>query len=429
MGAHGGLPWRCASLRAMSAAYDLWGSVTRVLQLSSTLHGGGAVAAAARIAHSVDPYVDLGLLMGGSGLSSRLRSLPRSTALHLQQSSNSVHRSVNVIPSSVARNSNLRSTDVIHLHWVGDELLSVRQIGALSTAVPVVWTLHDTWAFTGADHHPKDESDNRYRAGYTQESRLPGDGRIDVDAWVFRRKLKAWKSPIWLVAPSSYIQNMANESYLASSWPTTVIPNPLDTDVYRPLEDGEQIVARAELGLPADVPVVLFGSASRAAHTKGMDLLAKALERLRIRLPGATFATFGPVAEDLPDWVRQLGYVDSEEQLRRLYSAADAVVVSSRFETFSQVAAEAQACGTPVAAFATSGLLDVVEDGVTGFLAEPYEPEALAEAMIRVIEAGPRMREAARKRAERLWAMDVVGRQYVAWYEQAISEFHSNLNR
>ena len=347
----------------------------------------------------------------------------------MQKSSNPVHRSVNVLGSGLVRTDVAQRCDVLHLHWLGSETLSVREISYVSAAVPAVWTLHDTWAFTGADHHPKDESDIRYRVGYTRGSRLPGDGRIDVDAWVFRRKLKAWKSPMWLVAPSSHVQTMANESYLASSWPTTVIPNALDTDVFRQLAEAERSVARAGFGLPAEGPLILFGSASRAAHTKGMDLLAEALERLRIRLPEATFATFGPVAEDLPGSIQQLGYVDDEEVLRRLYSAADAVVVSSRFETFSQVAAEAQACGTPVAAFATSGLLDVVEDGVTGFLAEPYEPEALAESVIRVIDAGPRMRDAARDRAERLWAMDVVGRQYVAWYEQAIAEFHSNLRR
>lgn len=403
--------------------------MTRVVQISATSTAVGASAASERIGQSIGPFVaDLRSVFSRRSLT-RFRDIPKWVALHVQKSSNPVHRSLNVVPSGVLKNTDLTSVDTIHLHWIGDEVLGVQEIARLARRVPIVWTLHDTWAFTGADHHPKDETDIRYRVGYTRASRLPGDGRIDVDAWVFRRKLRAWKSPMWLVAPSSYVMKMANESYLASSWPSTVIPNPMNVGVFRPLEVDSRSAVRAEFGLSGNGPLIVFGSGSRAAHTKGIDLLAEALERLRVRLREASFATFGPVAEDLPGWVQQLGYVDDEEHLRKLYSAADVVLVSSRFETFSQVAAEAQACGTPVAAFATSGLLDVVEDGVSGFLAEPYDPEALAEAAIRAIDAGPRMREVARERAERLWAMDVVGRQYVAWYEQAIAEFHSNARR
>jgi len=102
------------------------------------------------------------------------------------------------------------------------------------------------------------------------------------------------------------------------------------------------------------------------------------------------------------------------------------VVVPSRFETFSQVAAEAQACGTPVAAFATSGLLDVVSEGETGFLAQGFDPLGLASAAQRVLTAGEPMRRAARERAERLWAIPVVGKQYADWYERAIREFHES---
>jgi glycosyltransferase involved in cell wall biosynthesis len=230
---------------------------------------------------------------------------------------------------------------------------------------------------------------------------------------------------MWLVAPSRYVKQMAEGSYLASSWPVTVIPNPLDVDVFKPLDGGARLKARIEFGLPPEAPLILFGSGSRSAYTKGIDLLVQSLQVTHDRLPTTAFATFGPVDDALPGWVTQLGYIHDEQLLADLYASSDVVIVSSRFETFSQVASEAQACGTPVAAFATSGLLDVVDDGVTGFLADPYDPVSLADAVCRVIEAGSAMRHAARERAERLWAMPVVGRQYADWYEQAIGEFHA----
>ena len=328
-----------------------------------------------------------------------------------------------MIPSSIGKSTGA-AFDAVHLHWVGDELLSVQQIGTLARTIAVVWTMHDTWAFTGAGHHPKDETDFRYRVGYAKESRLPGDGRIDVDAWVFRRKLRAWKTQMWLVAPSSHVMEMAQESALASSWPVTVIPNPVDCEVFTAAAPQERVDLRRALKAKGHEPLIVFGSGARAADTKGMDLLAAALTELRGRTPDAHFVTFGPESDDLPDWVGQIGFIDDESSLRDLYAAADVVLVSSRFETFSQVAAESQACGTPVAAFATSGLLDVVAHGETGFLAQGFDPVALVTAAEQVLAAGEPMRSAARDRAERLWAMDVVGRQYADWYEVAIREFH-----
>ena len=386
---------------------------------------GGASAATLRIAESVERYVGSSNVIEPTQQGRLMATWPHWLALHIQRSSNPVHRSVNIMGSKVWADSDLRAADVAHLHWVGDELLSVRQIGDLARRLPVVWTMHDTWAFTGADHHPKDETDTRYRVGYTKQSRLPGDGFIDVDAWVFRRKLRTWKSPMWLVAPSSHIMKMAQESMLASTWPVTVIPNPVECDVFIPASSQERVDLRRRLGVHGDESVILFGSGSRASYTKGMDLLAASLQELRARVPDARFITFGPESNELPQWVDQIGVVDNEASLRDVYAAADVLLVSSRFETFSQVAAEAQASGTPVAAFATSGLLDVVVHGETGFLARDFDSVALAETAQQVLAAGEPMRTSARERAERLWAMPVVGQQYAHWYEQAIREFHA----
>mgnify|MGYP003565430864 FL=1 len=228
---------------------------------------------------------------------------------------------------------------------------------------------------------------------------------------------------MWLVAPSSHVMRMARVSVLASSWPVTVIPNRVDCEVFTAVSSPHRVGLRRKLGVEGAEPIILFGSGSRAAYTKGMDLLEGSLRELRNRLPHARFITFGPESNELPNWVDQIGFVADESSLRKLYAAADVVLVLSRFETFSQVAAEAQACGTPVAAFATSGLLDVVSEGETGFLAKAFDSLALADAAERVIAAGEPMRQAARERAERLWAMPVVGKQYADWYEQAIREF------
>ena len=84
----------------------------------------------------------------------------------------------------------------------------------------------------------------------------------------------------------------------------------------------------------------------------------------------------------------QVGLISFSDDLslRLLYSAADVMVVPSIQEAFGQTASEAQACGTPVAAFKIGGLLDVVSHKETGYLADPYDPKSLAYGINWIIE-------------------------------------------
>ena len=82
-------------------------------------------------------------------------------------------------------------------------------------------------------------------------------------------------------------------------------------------------------------------------------------------------------------------------------------MLPSRQDNLPNTGLEAHACGTPVVAFKTGGLPDIVDDRVTGALAEPFEPASLAACIRWVLEDEQRLQQlgsAARARAERLWA-------------------------
>ena len=105
------------------------------------------------------------------------------------------------------------------------------------------------------------------------------------------------------------------------------------------------------------------------------------------------------------------------------------MVVPSRQEAFGQTASEAHACGTPVVAFNTSGLRDIVDDRVTGALAEPFKPESLASAIRWVLKDQKRQHSlgaAARERAKRLWNSARIAGLYAEVYEKAMqsSQLH-----
>jgi len=305
-----------------------------------------------------------------------------------QLSANVVTHSVAALPSRLDRELNAAGTDLLHLHWLQDEFLSVEAIGRLRG--PVIWTLHDTWPFCGSEHYPVALSDRRFREGYLDHNRPAGDRGLDLDRWVWLRKRRAWAGllpHLHLIAPSRWMADQASASVLFAGVPCVVIPNALPS-VFRPVEKQK---ARALLDLPQDVPLLLFGAMGGITEPrKGWDLLQTALFRLAHRSPDAQVVVLGQSAptKAIPIPFRQhfLGYLKDDVSLALAYSAADVVVVPSRLDNLPQSASEALACGTPVVAFRQGGLPDLILHRGYGHLVEPYCTDELCDAILDCLE-------------------------------------------
>ena len=283
------------------------------------------------------------------------------------------------------------------------------------------------WAFSGAEHYTEG---HRYREGYSAANRPPHESGFDLDRWTWRRKQRHWRRPFQIVTPSRWLASCVEQSAMMGDWPVAVVPNPIDTEVWRPIDKRH---ARQLLNLPPDAPILLFGALGGDEDPrKGFDLLRDALQQLRGRsngqeLKGLELVVFGQLASSqetpLGFPVRHTGYLHDDEKLRLLYSAADAVAVPSRLEAFGQTASEAHACGTPVVAFNTGGLADIVVHRETGYLAKPFDVEDLAagiEWVLRAKASGPGLGIAARERACLLWDSPVVARQYAEVYAKLL---------
>jgi len=317
---------------------------------------------------------------------------------------------------------------LVHLHWLGDSTLSVEEIGRLP--MPLVWTLHDQWPFCGAEHYTGLEGPERFLAGYPPAGRpLHDAGPDDLNRRTWLRKHRAWRRPIQIVCPSHWLAACVRRSALMGNFPDTVIPHPIDPSTWAPFDQRQ---ARALLNLPQDQPLVLFGADRGTADPrKGADLLLGALQRLRSEVAGTPLhqlklVVFGPgqpaQPPDLGFPIHYSGRLHDDISLRILYAAADVMVVPSRQEAYGQTASEAHACGTPVVAFRTGGLVDIVADRITGALAEPFDPASLAAAIGWVLE-NPQRRQslgvAARERAVQLWNPARVAGMYAEVYQSA----------
>lgn len=322
-----------------------------------------------------------------------------------------------------AKEINRSSADLVHLQWFHGPFLSVRQIGRIRK--PAVWTLHDMWAFCGAEHYAPDEEGARWRNGYSADSREGGGP--DVNRWTWRRKKRHWRRPIQIVTPSRWLGECVSRSALMGDWPVSVIPYALDLETFRP---WPRELARDILGLPKDPLLVLFGAwGGSGDDRKGWDLLARALPMLGERIEEAEGVIFGQDApRERPDLglpLHYMGHLHDAAALALLYSAADLMAVPSRQDNLPQTGIEAQACGCPVAAFRVAGMPDVLEDGVTGRLAEPFSSESLAEAMAWMLEDPERRRrlgEQSRERARKLWSPDGVARRYRELYRELLEQ-------
>ena len=160
--------------------------------------------------------------------------------------------------------------------------------------------------------------------------------------------------------------------------------------------------ARAEYS--GDGPLVLY--AGRLVHEKGVQDLLAAVPTLRRRFPGlrVVLAGDGKYAPELREevtrrrlgrTVRFAGFV--ADGLPALLSAADCVVVPSRYEPFGIVALEAAAVGSPLAVAATGGLAEFVEPGETGVTFPPKDPAALADAVSALLRDEVLARRVARR--------------------------------
>jgi glycosyltransferase involved in cell wall biosynthesis len=412
--------------------------MTRVSILSNSDNAGGASRAAYRLylalrsadvctqmtvrAKKTDDWTVSGPSSTYKKAMHLLRSRIGGSFLALQKTANVNLHSANILPSNMAAHINRSDADIVNLHWIGGETMSIEDLGRIRK--PVVWTLHDMWAFCGSEHVADDGPNARWRTGYYRNNRPALSSGLDIDRYTWNRKRRAWKHPIHIVTPSRWLADCVQHSSLMKGWPVSVIPNVLDTDIFKPLD---RPYSRHVLNLPRDKKVVLFGAEGGGRNfNKGYDLLVEALKFLSQSQTDILCVVVGQsepeAASGIPFPIRWMGPVSDDTTLALLYSAADVVIIPSRQENLPQSGTEAHACGCPVVAFDCTGLPEVVDHHVTGYLATPYRADDLAHGIAWVL--GDKLRtaslgHAARKKAEALWSARTIIPAYLDAYEAA----------
>ncbi len=360
----------------------------------------------------------IGKVIAGSRLS--LDPLP----LKLYPKRDRSYYSLQWLPDNIASKVAHLEPDVVNLHWINAGYLQIETLAKLNK--PLVWTLHDMWAFTGGCHY--NQECDKYTASCGACPQLGSKRDWDLSRWVWQRKAKAWKHlNLTIVTPSSWLAKCASSSSLFKDLRVEIIPYGLDTEKYRPIE---RQVARELLRLPQDKQLVLFGSLKATSDKrKGFHLLQPALQELsqtgwQDKLELVIFGASRP--ENPPELgfkTHYLGTLSDDLSLSLVYSAADVFVLPSLEDNLPNTVMEAISCGTPCVAFKIGGMPDMIEHEQNGYLAEPYQIDDLVQGIIWTLENEERhqkLSHRAREKAEREFALEIQARRYLSLFTKIL---------
>ncbi|MCF3648739.1 glycosyltransferase family 4 protein [Synoicihabitans lomoniglobus] len=406
----------------------------RILHLSAYDELGGAAKAAFRLHCALVDAGEESLMlvrqkdsnradvMGPNGWLQRVATKSQRRAERLLVLPRAVEEfSVGSLADGLVKRVRALRPDVVHVHWVSHGFLRLETLAELD--VPIVWTMHDMWAFTGGCHYAGDCE--RYRVGCGSCPILETKSESDASRkGVERRRKMGDLSKIRYVAPSQWIAQCASQSAVLTGADVRVIPNTVGV---REFSSVDKLQARRRLRLPEEGRLVLAGAmAIESGDRKGAEDLQQALRllaRMTFKEGVPQVVIFGtPNRRRLQRnglTVHELGYVKGERAMSDLYAAADVFTAPSKQDNLPNTVMEAMAAGTPVVACRVGGIPDMIDDEVNGLLVAPGDVTGLAEAVARLLNDEPMrlsMGGAAREKVERCYSREVVTAAYRALY-------------
>ncbi len=320
-----------------------------------------------------------------------------------------------------------QEADLIHLHWVNQGFLSLKDIRRiLESGKPVVWTLHDQWPFTGICHYSG--TCDKYKTQCHHCPLLAGGGSPDdLSAKTFRRKRQMLRGAhVVFVGCSQWMAGLARQSALLTGQEVTSVPNAINAGMFCPADSAR---ARLQCNLPADRKLLLFGAFKASDPRKGIDYLKEAC-RILLEKHAALASRIGLVvvgrgADDLHDLfpfpVYPFNYVADEKQMACLYNAANAFVTPSLEDNLPNTIVESLSCGTPCVGFRVGGIPEMIDHLQNGYLAEACNADDLAEGIRFVLEheRPEELAQHAWHAAQSRYGETHVAAKYIALYRHA----------
>lgn len=285
---------------------------------------------------------------------------------------------------SLHKHELVKDADIIHLHWVQNSFVSLHCIKKLQKLnKPIIWTLHDMWAFTGGCHYNVDC--RKFETSCENCPQLKNTSILDFSKSTFKNKSAIFTSELNIVTPSKWLSKEVKLSSLLKKNPISVIPYNINFETFKPVDKTE---AKNTFGIRADKKIILFVSMNLEDKRKGFEYFKQAIIELENSIPNWTdtheILAIGRNSnvKHFNTKIHYTGRLNDVEKIATAYSAADVFVAPSKQDNLPNTVIESLACGTPVVAFNIGGMPDMILNKETGYLATPYNTSDLGEGIV-----------------------------------------------
>lgn len=314
--------------------------------------------------------------------------------------------------------------DIVHFHNIANNYIGFEDLKDLTRHCKVFWTLHEFWSVTGHCYHPLNcelwiEGECKNCPDLSRPNRLYYNNSHNI----WKKKREAFtKTHIQYIVPSEWMKTQLMRSFLKDE-KINVIYNGINMEEYTELDSA---LLREKYNMPVSKNIILFVSENLNNPSKGLPILKQALALINNKEQYCLILVGDGAVNDCPEHIeiRGMGLVKNSRAMNEIFSLADILVMPSKAETFSLVAAESMASGTPVVTFRAGGVEEVVDEN-TGWVLEDRSAETLAEKIQLIFRNKSELVEKGkncRSTVEQKFSLDKVIENHLDLYKELLSE-------
>lgn len=354
-------------------------------RLHQALNQNGVYSRMLSLTSDVAPNANLNHLNLKATIVARLNS-----KFHNRHNENVIEKfglfSYPVLGTDISNHQFVREADVIYIHWVLAGFLNFSGLEKLmKLGKPIIFFMHDMWTITGGCHHSFTCS--KYTATCSNCQMFENAKTNGLPEKGLQKKVRLYYkyNNLNFVSPSQWLYELAKKSVLTKDKPLFHIPNLVDSTIFKP---ADRETVRQILNLPNAVTLIGFGAISPKSPYKGWSYLKEALQIVAEKgTDDVGIVIFGSdydqeIEKALPFKCYFVGRLRDEYSAALVYNAVDLFVAPSLAETFGLVILESLRCGTPVVAFRTGGIPELIRHKKNGYLAKYKDSLDLAEGIL-----------------------------------------------
>ncbi|SDC57654.1 glycosyltransferase [Halanaerobium congolense] len=315
--------------------------------------------------------------------------------------------------------------NLIHLHNIHGYYLDLNLIKYFKkNSLPVVWTFHDPWPFTGSCAYISECNRWQIGCGKCPHIEYYPTNYVDQSKIMWKRKRKLFSSgwePI-IVTPSKWLADKVKISFL-KDYKIKVINNGININIFRPRDNT---TIRKKLGISSEKKVILFVAADLGDKRKGARYFFEALSYLKNEdyMVVTIGKKYKKQFKDIDIDIKQLGYIFEKVKLSEIYSMSDLFCITSLDDNFPTTVLESLASGTTVVGFNVGGIPEQIS-GDCGILVESRQSKELSKKIKLLLEddkLNEEMSKNAREKAVNNYSVEKMVNGYIKVYDELLEE-------